>query len=42
MRGPELLLRLAEDVEEYVIANCQTTDELQYFYALTLFDRLAW
>ena len=38
----ELLLRLAEDAEEYVDCNCQTTDELQYFAFPTLFDRLAW
>ena len=38
----ELLLRLAEDAEEYVDRNCQTTDEVQYFAFPTLFDRLAY
>ena len=38
----ELLLRLAEDAEEYVDCNCQTTDEVQYFAFPTLFDRLAY
>jgi len=38
----ELLLRLAEDAEEYVDRNYQTTDEVQYFAFPTLFDRLAY
>ena len=38
----ELLLRLAEDAEEYVDRNCQTTEEVQYFAFPTLFDRLAY
>lgn len=38
----ELLLRLAEDVEEYVDRNCPTTDELQWFSFPTLFERLAY
>ena len=38
----ELLIRLAEDAEEYVDRNCQTTDEVQYFAFPTLLDRLAY
>lgn len=36
----ELLLRLAQDTEEYVDRNCPTTDELQWFSFPTLFERL--
>ena len=38
----ELLVRLAEDAEEYVDRNCPTTDELQWFSFPTLFERLAY
>ena len=38
----ELLLRLAEDAEEYVDRNCPTTDELQWFSFPTVFDRLCY
>lgn len=38
----ELLSRLAEDVEQYVDANCPTTSELQWFSFPTLFERLAY
>lgn len=38
----ELLLRIAEDVEEYVDKNCPTTDELQWFSFPTIFERLAY
>lgn len=38
----ELLLRLAEDAEEYVDRNCPTTEELQWFAFPTLFERLAY
>ena len=38
----ELLLRLAEDAEEYVDRNCPTTDTLQWFSFPTLFERLAY
>lgn len=38
----ELLVRLAEDAEEYVDANCPTTDEVQWFSFPTMFDRLAY
>lgn len=38
----DLLLRLAEDVEEYVDRNCPTTDELQWFSFPTIFERLCY
>lgn len=38
----DLLVRLAEDAEEYVDRNCPTTDELQWFSFPTLFERLAY
>ena len=38
----ELLARLAEDAEEYVDRNCETSEELQWFSFPTLFDRLAY
>ena len=38
----ELLLALAEDVEEYVDRNCPTTDELQWFSFPTMFERLCY
>ena len=38
----DLLARLAEDAEEYVDRNYQTTDEVQWFSFPTLFDRLAY
>ncbi len=38
----ELLLRLAEDAEEYVDRNCPTTEVLQWFSFPTIFDRLAY
>ena len=38
----ELLLRLAEDAEEYVDRNCPTTETLQWFSFPTLFERLAY
>ena len=38
----ELLLTLAEDVEEYVSRNCPTTDELQWFSFPSIFERLAY
>lgn len=41
-RAAELLARLAEDAEEYVDKNCPTTDEVQWFSFLTLFERLAY
>lgn len=41
-RAAELLVRLAEDAEEYVDKNCPTTDEVQWFSFPTLFERLAY
>ena len=38
----ELLLRLAEDAEEYVDRNCPTTEVLQWFSFPTIFERLAY
>ena len=38
----DLLLRLAEDAEEYVDRNCPTTDELQWFSFPTIFERLCY
>ena len=38
----ELLSRRAADVEAYVDANCQATDEVQWFSFPTLFERLAY
>ena len=38
----DLLVRMAEDAEEYVDRNCPTTDELQWFSFPTLFERLAY
>ena len=38
----ELLVRLAEDAEEYVDRNCPTTEEVQWFSFSTLFERLAY
>lgn len=38
----ELLLRLAEDAEEYVDRNCPTTETLQWFSFPTIFERLAY
>ena len=38
----KLLMRLADDAEAYVDANCPTTEELQWFAFPTLFDRLAY
>lgn len=38
----ELLMRLAEDAEEYVDRNCPTTEEVQWFSFPTLFERLAY
>ena len=38
----DLLARLAEDAEEYVDRNYQTTDEVQWFSFPMLFDRLAY
>lgn len=40
--GRDMLLLLAEDVEEYVSRNCPTTDELQWFAFPTIFERLAY
>ncbi len=37
-----LLSALAEDAEEYVDRNCQTTDEIQYFSFPSLFYQLAY
>lgn len=37
-----LLVRMAEDAESYVDANCVTTDELQWFSFPSLFERLAY
>lgn len=41
-RARELLLVLAEDVEEYVDRNCPTTNELQWFSFPTIFERLCY
>lgn len=38
----DLLAHLAEDVEQYVDANCPTTDDVQYFAFPTMFERLAY
>lgn len=38
----DLLLHLAEDAEEYVDANCHTTDEVQWFSFPTIFERLCY
>jgi tetratricopeptide (TPR) repeat protein len=38
----QILVRLAEDVEEYVDRNCPTTDEVQWFDFPTIFERLAY
>lgn len=38
----DLLVRLADDAEEYVDRNCPTTDELQWFSFPTIFERLAY
>lgn len=38
----DLLLRLAEDAEEYVDRNCPTTESLQWFSFPTIFERLAY
>ena len=38
----DLLLRLAEDAEEYIDRNCPTTDEVQWFSFPTLFERLCY
>ncbi len=38
----DLLLRLAEDAEEYVDRNCPTTDTVQWFSFPTLFERLCY
>ena len=38
----ELLLRRAEDVEEYIDRNCPTTDSQQWFSFSSPFDRLAY
>ncbi len=38
----DLLLHLAEDAEEYVDANCRTTDEMQWFSFPTIFERLCY
>ena len=38
----ELLSRMAEDAEEYVSRNCETTNEVQWFSFPTLFERLAY
>lgn len=38
----ELLAHLAEDAEEYVDKNCQTTEQVQWFSFPTLFERLAY
>lgn len=37
-----LLATLAEDAEEYVDRNCQTTESVQYFSFPSLFERLAY
>ncbi len=41
-QADELLTRLAEDAEEYVAQNYQTTDEVQWFSFPTDFERLAY
>ena len=38
----DILVRLAEDIEEYVDRNCPTTDEVQWFSFPTIFERLAY
>lgn len=38
----ELLVRLAEDAEEYVDKNCPTTQDVQWFCFPTAFERLAY
>lgn len=38
----DLLLRLAEDAEEYVDRNCVTTESVQWFSFPTIFERLAY
>lgn len=38
----DLLARLAEDAEQYVAANCETTSEVQWFSFPTPFERLAY
>lgn len=38
----ELLVRLADDAEQYVDANCPTSEEVQWFSFPTLFERLAY
>lgn len=38
----ELLVRLAEDAEEYVDRNCPTTEALQWFSFASLFERLCY
>lgn len=38
----DLLVRLAQDAEEYVDGNCPTTEEVQWFSFPTMFDRLAY
>lgn len=38
----DLLLHLAEDAEEYVDANCHTTNEVQWFSFPTFFERLCY
>ncbi len=38
----DLLLRLADDAEQYVATNCVTTNEVQYFSFPTIFERLCY
>lgn len=38
----DLLLRLAEDAEEYVDANCHTSEKVQWFSFPTMFERLCY
>lgn len=38
----DVLLRLAEDVEEYVDRNCPTTEDVQWFSFPTIFERLCY
>ncbi len=38
----DLLLRLAEDAEAYVDANCHTTETVQWFSFPTIFERLCY
>lgn len=38
----DLLLRLAEDAEEYVESNCLTTEKVQWFSFPTFFERLCY